>query len=198
LGAFARYLRLLDTWSRRINLTAIRDPEAILNCHFLDSLAVVPLLGPVRRLIDVGSGAGFPGLVLALVRPDLSVTLLEPRGKKAAFLRAAALAIGVRCEVVGSRLEDFAEQPIERFDAAISRAVLPPLEWLMRGRRLVGPRGATLVMTGREVPPRGFGDLSRVALVAYQLPDGQKRNLARYISCDLGPSALSSSEPPRR
>jgi 16S rRNA (guanine527-N7)-methyltransferase len=95
-----RYLELLSKWNRIYNLSAIRDPASMLTHHLLDSLAVMPVLvratapGAVR-LMDVGSGAGLPGIPLALAWPELVVDLVEPVGKKAAFLRQCALELGL-------------------------------------------------------------------------------------------------------
>src|SRR5262249_9742088 len=84
LDQFRSYLDLLLDWNRKINLTAITDPEQVLDKHCLDSLAAAPLI-PAGRLVDVGAGAGFPGIPIAIVRPDVQVSLLESTGKKAAF-----------------------------------------------------------------------------------------------------------------
>lgn len=124
----AAYLALLAKWNRVYNLTAIRDPAAMVTHHLLDSLAVLPALedwqksalaGRRFRLADVGSGAGLPGLVLAIARPDWDVISLEAVEKKAAFQRQAVIELGlanasIRC----GRVEAFKE----RCDAAISRA----------------------------------------------------------------------------
>src|SRR5438105_127511 len=81
-----RYLELLLTWNRKINLTAITEPTEIVDRHFLDSLAVLPALGPAATLVDVGAGAGFPGAVLAIARPELRIACVESIRKKVAFL----------------------------------------------------------------------------------------------------------------
>lgn len=113
------YLMLLAKWNRVYNLTAIRNAEQMVTHHLLDSLAVLPHLGTIETLVDVGSGAGLPGLTLAVCRPDLQVTSVEANQKKAAFQQQAKIELGlanlnVRCD----RIESLAG----RFDAAISRA----------------------------------------------------------------------------
>lgn len=113
------YLALLAKWNRVYNLTAIRDTEQMVTHHLLDSLAVLPHLGAVGTLLDVGSGAGLPGLTLAICRPDLQVTSVEANQKKAAFQQQVKIELGlsnvsVRC----GRIEAFTGS----FDAAISRA----------------------------------------------------------------------------
>ena len=167
LDQFRKYLDLLMTWNRKINLTAITDPEIVLDKHFLDSLAAVPLVPP-GRLIDVGAGAGFPGIPIAIVRSDVKVSLLESIGKKASFLRTAVHELGLGCEVLEMRLEDY-DGP--KFDAAISRATFAPAEWLDRGSTLVRSGGCIIIMTGREHPP---GEL-----LSYRLVDGDQRHIGR-------------------
>lgn len=119
------YLDLLLRWNQKINLTSIGTPEECITRHFGESFLVsgiVPLQG---RLLDIGSGAGFPGLAVKLLAPDLEVVLLEPVAKKRAFLKEAARACGMASvQVVGSRLEEFcnSERP-ESFDIVTVRAV---------------------------------------------------------------------------
>lgn len=124
-GVLLGYLDLLLRWNQRINLTAVRSPEECVTRHFGESLFLakwVPLNG---KLLDVGSGAGFPGLALKIVAPELAVTLLEPVGKKRAFLKEAARACGFdQVKVRSERLEDFIrESPLEHFDVITARAV---------------------------------------------------------------------------
>jgi 16S rRNA (guanine527-N7)-methyltransferase len=157
LALLGRYLDLLQTWNRRINLTAIRDPGEVVEKHFVDSLAILPHLPPTPgRLVDVGSGGGFPGAVVALVRPDLQVTLVESSHKKGAFLSALKREVpvpGIRVETI--RLEDLLRRPgFTPFDAAVSRATFPVLDWLDLARPLVRtPGGLVLGMEGAEHPP---------------------------------------------
>jgi 16S rRNA (guanine527-N7)-methyltransferase len=159
---FSRYADLLARWNRRIDLTTLDDPEAIIDRHFLDSLAIVPHLpAAARTLVDVGSGAGFPGLPIALVRPDLAITLVEPRHKRAAFLRAALAETGCAAAVQGARAEDLAGH--STWDVAVSRATLPPSEWVALGRRLARHVAAWVARPT---------DLPAVRRISYRLPDG--------------------------
>lgn len=113
------YLALLAKWNRTYNLTSIRDPDEMVTHHLLDSLAVLPYLGPIRSLADAGSGAGLPGLVLAIARPDLRVTSIEATEKKAAFQRQAVIELGItNASIDCGRVEALAGS----FDAVISRA----------------------------------------------------------------------------
>src|SRR5262249_7174836 len=151
---FSTYLDLLLRWNERINLTAITEPRAILDRHFLDSLVAASAIEGPGRLIDVGSGAGFPGVPIALVRPGLHVTLLEPTQKKAAFLRALLHALpGLAALVDQRRMEQIVQGTTARFDWAISRATFPPEDWLKEGAPLLRPGGTLMVMTGRDRPP---------------------------------------------
>jgi 16S rRNA (guanine527-N7)-methyltransferase len=121
LPQLSAYLDLLLKWSARTNLTAIREPEEIVRRHFGESLFAAERLGPCDTLLDLGSGAGFPGLPIALLRPEIRVTLAESQGKKAAFLREAARTLGLDVEIWGNRAE--ALPPERRFDTVTLRAV---------------------------------------------------------------------------
>jgi 16S rRNA (guanine527-N7)-methyltransferase len=159
---FFRYAKLLLRWNRRIDLTSIDEHEGVIDRHFLDSLAIVPhLAGDIRRVVDVGSGAGLPGLPLAMVRPDLEVVLVESRLKRAAFLRAAAAEVGSQARVRAARAEDLVGEP--PWDLAVSRAMLPPPEWLALGRKLAR---RVAVWTARPTK------LHATKRVQYRLPDG--------------------------
>jgi 16S rRNA (guanine527-N7)-methyltransferase len=115
------YLELILKWNARINLTAIRTPEEIVRRHFGESLFAGAHLGLCETLLDFGSGAGFPGIPIQLLRPDVSVTLAESRSKKAAFLQEAVRGLGLSTEVWAGRVE---AMPTERrFDTVTLRAV---------------------------------------------------------------------------
>lgn len=132
LAQILNYLDLLAKWNRKINLTSIRKPQDVITRHFGESLYLARLVQLEGHLLDIGTGAGFPGLALKIAFPDLRVTLLEPVAKKRAFLKEVARVCefdGV--EVRAERMEDFAAQPevAAKFKAATSRAVgdLPDL-----------------------------------------------------------------------
>ncbi|MDX1649518.1 MAG: RsmG family class I SAM-dependent methyltransferase, partial [Myxococcota bacterium] len=144
--------RLL-AWSRRTNLTGARDAAALADAHLADAFALMPDLEDVRgSLLDVGSGGGLPGLVLAILRPDLEVVLLEPIGKKHAFLRRAVRELGLaRARPRRERLEAYRASPAFRLhDAAVSRATFPLGAWLVLGLELVRPGGRVLGLAGAE------------------------------------------------
>lgn len=140
------YLALLAKWNKVYNLTAVRETQKMLTQHVLDSLAVLPFIEG-STLLDVGSGAGLPGIPLALARPDLQVTLLDSNHKKTTFLRQACIELGLsNVSVVCERVE--AWQPPQRFDTVISRAFSDLPEFVRLAGRLCRPGGTLLGMKG--------------------------------------------------
>lgn len=120
-GQLAHYLELLLKWNARTNLTAIRDPEEMVRRHFGESLFAAQHLGPCETLLDFGSGAGFPGLPIQLMRPEMRVTLAESQNKKATFLREVIRTLSLQTEVWSGRVE---AMPAElKFDIVTLRAV---------------------------------------------------------------------------
>jgi 16S rRNA (guanine527-N7)-methyltransferase len=144
------YTALLLKWNRTYNLTASRDPLSMVAHHLLDSLAVVPhlpLAAGRARLADAGSGGGLPGIPLAIARPDWHVVLAEANQKKAAFLRQAAIELGLsNAEVHEGRVETWRPQPL--FDAVISRAFAALDDFVAACRHLLAPAGVLAAMTG--------------------------------------------------
>jgi 16S rRNA (guanine527-N7)-methyltransferase len=133
-SALRNYIDLLAEANKTVNLTSLREPEAIERRHIAESLAVARalteagVLAPGARVIDVGSGGGLPGIPLAIVRPDVAVTLLEATGKKAAFLERAVAMLGLgNVRVLAARAEEAAHLSTERevYDLALARAVAP-------------------------------------------------------------------------
>ncbi len=125
LDKFETYYGMLADWNTRVNLTAITAPGDVAKKHFLDSLAAEPYLKKGARVVDVGTGAGFPGLPLIILRPDLKLTLMDSLQKRLAFLRAVLEELNLSAECVHARAEDAGQNPSyrERFDAALTRAV---------------------------------------------------------------------------
>ena len=145
VGSLLAYLELLIHWNRTYNLTAVREPGAIVTRHLLDSLSVLPWIrGP--RLLDAGSGAGLPGIPLAIARPDLAVTLLDGAGKKTRFQNHVRRRLGLRnVRAVQGRLEDYRPDPAP--DEVISRAFASLSSFATAARHLSAPR--LLAMKGR-------------------------------------------------
>ncbi len=147
-AALLRYAMLLRRWNRVYNLTAVDDPGAIVTRHLLDALAVLPWV-PEGRLVDVGSGAGLPGLPLALARPELDVTLLDASGKRVRFLRQAVIELGLaNAHPLQARAE--AHRPQRRYDAVITRAFANISDMLSACRHLVADAGVILAMKGQR------------------------------------------------
>jgi 16S rRNA (guanine527-N7)-methyltransferase len=169
LAAFRVYREDLTRWSQRMNLTALTTPAQIVQQGFLDSLACEPLLPRTRgRVIDIGSGAGFPSIPLALVRPDLDFTLVEPSRKKVSFLRHVTRQLGLTLvQVQPSRAEALAGAPEmrETFDAALARAVAPLAEIGRLVLPFLRPAGIFLAQTGRAEPlHHAVNDLKEIGL----------------------------------
>ena len=142
----AALVALLVKWNRVYNLTAVREPHAMVVRHILDSLVVLPFLTS-GRLLDAGTGAGLPGLPIAIVRPDLSLTLLDSNAKKLRFVRQAATELGLdNLDVVQQRMEQY--RPAQSFDMVISRAVASIGAMYRDTAHLVRPGGRFLCMKG--------------------------------------------------
>ena len=145
-GRLLDYIALLQKWNKVYNLTAVREPENMLYQHLLDSLAVLPHLG-TGRLLDVGSGAGLPGIPLAIVKPELQITLLDSNHKKTTFLRQACIELGLSNVAVECvRVDTFTPQ--QPFDAVISRAFSDLFEFVRLSARLCRSGGKLLAMKG--------------------------------------------------
>ncbi len=141
-----QYVRLLTHWNRRFNLTGTRAPREIVTRHLLDSLSVIQHLRG-DRVLDAGTGAGLPGLVLAMARPQIQFTLLDSAGKKTRFCIQAAAELGLgNVTVVRARLEAF--EPPQRFSCLVSRAFESAIRLLKPATRLLQPGGLVLVMKG--------------------------------------------------
>ncbi len=142
------YLALLGEWNRAYNLTAVKDPMQQVTHHLLDSLSVLPWLHG-KRVADIGTGAGLPGIPLAIVQPEKQFTLLDSRGKKTRFLGHVARQLGLEnVEIVTARIEDY--RPPAPFDTVVARAlaVLPRLANL--AEPLLAPDAILLAMKGRD------------------------------------------------
>lgn len=183
LHAFHLYQKELLSWNARFNLTAITDSEGIQIRHFLDSLSCLAAIGDVRggqSLIDIGCGAGFPGLPLKIVRPSLRVTLLEATEKKTVFLRHAVELLGLRdVTVIHGRAEQVGQDPLHReaYDWVTARAVaaMPTLvEYLLPFCRL---GGRCLAQKGEDAAAETSSAESALRLLGGQL--------SRLVSVEL-------------
>ena len=154
LQKFALYLSLLLEWNKKMNLTAIKDPQQIVIKHFVDSLSLLQYMDIPKNaaVIDVGTGAGFPGVPLAIVRPDIRLVLLDSLGKRIMFLQTVAQQLSIAAQMLHARAEEAGQkqQYREKFDIAVSRAVaaLPVLvEYCLP---LVKPGGVFAAMKGPQ------------------------------------------------
>ena len=143
------YLALLHKWNKVYNLTAVRDPLEMVTLHLLDSLSVLPYI-KMKNLLDVGSGGGLPGIVLAICKPDLQVTTIDTVQKKAIFMRQVKGELNLsNLTVVHARVESY--QPSDKFDAIISRAFSDIGLFVKLTQHLLAQNGHWLAMKG-QVP----------------------------------------------
>ena len=141
------YLSLLQKWNKVYNLTAVRDPLEMVTLHLLDSLSVLPYVN-ANNLLDVGSGGGLPGVVLAICKPNLQVTTIDTVQKKAIFMRQVKGELGLNnLTVVHARVESY--KPAEKFDAIISRAFSEIALFIKLTQHLLAENGNWLAMKGQ-------------------------------------------------
>jgi len=162
----AQYLRLLEKWNRVHNLTAVRDPEQMVTLHVLDSFSILPYLANAHTLVDVGTGAGLPGIPLAIARPDLRVTLLDSSHKKATFLEQARVELKLgNVAVVCERVERW--HPQAKFDAVVSRAFAELADFVQGARHPVSAAGMMLGrFLGRKIQKYGRDKkAARIAMI---------------------------------
>lgn len=186
---FDIYLEELRLWSRIVRLVSRTESEVVIRKHIFDSLAISPLIPPCSRLIDLGSGAGFPGLVLAIAIPSLDVVLVEARRKKVSFLKEVIRkTTAANASVCEGRAETLAEKESLRasFGIVTSRATWSLEEFLRFANPFVSPGGVALAMKGPRVDTELFGldkHLQNIGFClkrryAYTLPFGGERREA--------------------
>ncbi len=185
-GAIAKLARLLtelERWNRRVNLTAIRDLETMVSGHILDSLTVRPLLEG-RRVIDVGTGAGFPGLPLAIAEPQIEFGLLDSNGKKISFVQHVIGELGLsNASAIRARAEDYA--PAERFDTVIARALASIPKLLQLAGHLIREDGVLLALKGKH-PAAELESIEEIPGWKYVVTDVTVPGLethARHVVC---------------
>ncbi|HET6151231.1 MAG TPA: RsmG family class I SAM-dependent methyltransferase [Polyangia bacterium] len=193
------YFGLLLRWGARINLTAARSGAALATDHLPDALALASRFavrggtetGSGRRCLDAGSGGGLPAIPLALLRPELSLVLVEATAKKAAFLRTAVRELGLETRVAvenrrlvpgtGEHPDRESDGAVGEFDAAISRAMLPPEEWLPLGRSLVRPGGVVFYLGARRLE-EPLGGLRLLHQQRYRQDDHRSGRSDRWLA----------------
>lgn len=146
-GRMAAHLELIAKWNRVHNLTAVRETGQMVVLHVLDSLSLLPHLERAKCVLDVGTGPGFPGIALAIARPELEVTLLDSNHKKCTFLEQAKTELGLaNVTVVCERVEQW--HPERAFDAVVSRAFADLADFVVQAKHLVAPGGRMIAMKG--------------------------------------------------
>jgi len=184
--AFLSYLSLILLWNRTFNLTSVRDPVAIVRLHFLDSLAIARFVDKAGPIMDIGSGAGFPGLPLAIMYPTTAVTLVEPRRKRANFLREVARAVRAsKVVVVEDRVERLYPTAVGLFSTILLRAVGRPEFFLRTARPFLNDGGKCLILHG-PTGSRTFSSIqnnlstlgyANVQIENYRIPAGNEERI---------------------
>ncbi len=183
-----RYADRLLAWNRKVNLTAITDPAGLAEKHLVDSLALVPEVAGAATLLDVGSGAGLPGIPLAIALPSLEVTCCDAVAKKVAFVKAVAAELDVNVRGVAVRAGgDPEREGLPRAEVVVSRAFAEPARWLPLATRYLAPGGRVLATLGREADEASLRDaaagagLALVAVRRFVLPaSGAQRAVATF------------------
>jgi 16S rRNA (guanine527-N7)-methyltransferase len=185
IGRLIAFLKLIEKWNKAYNLTAIRHRDDMARLHLLDSLAVLPYIKG-RRVIDIGTGAGLPGIPLAIFIPDTQFTLLDSNAKKTRFVQQAVLELKLgNVEVCHSRAEAF--QPEQKFDTVITRAFAALPTIMQMTAHLLDEQGVLLAMKGQN--PRD--ELAEVkvksSLVSIKTPDVEAERCLVIIQKDAIP-----------
>ncbi len=187
LDAFEKYASLLCQWNEKMNLTAITDDEGIAVKHFVDSISVLTAADIKGSVIDIGTGAGFPGIPLKIMHPEIELTLLDSLNKRLLFLDEVLNALGLSADTVHARAEDGSQRPEmrEQFDIAVSRAVanLPALceyclPYVKVGGIFIsmkGPDGANEIAAAENAIKLLGGDEPETKELT--LPDGSRRTI---------------------
>ncbi len=182
------YADRLLAWNRKVNLTAITDPAELAEKHLVDSLALLPEVRGAATLLDVGSGAGLPGIPLAIALPSLEVTCCDSVAKKVAFVKAVAAELDLRVRGVAARAEGKPEREgLPHAEVVVSRAFADPGRWLPLAARYLAPGGRVLATLGRDVDEealRGAGaeaGLAFLSLRRFVLPrSGAQRAVGTF------------------
>jgi len=190
LDKLERYADRLMTWNRKVNLTAITDPLELAEKHMVDSLALLPEVAGAATLLDVGSGAGLPGIPLAIALPSLDVTCCDSVAKKVAFVKAVSAELGLRVRGAVARAGGEPEREgLPRAEVVVSRAFADPARWLPLAARYLAPGGRVLVTLGRESDEEGLrrdgaeAGLALSSLRRFTLPrSGAQRAVATFVA----------------
>ncbi len=181
VGQLIDFLRMLVKWNRVYNLSAIKEAEQMIDLHLLDSLAILPFLHG-QRCIDVGTGAGLPGIPLAIARPDMMFSLLDSNSKKTRFIQQVCIDLGLKnIQVVHERVENY--QPSQRFDTLTARAFAGLPDLLTKTRHLLCSNGKLLAMKSKEIDKLEREDFNFESLHSLSIPGLEAtRNLVIYVA----------------
>ena len=174
-----KYISILDVWRHKINLVGNLSIEQLVEWHLIDSLVPSRLIETGLRVIDVGAGAGFPGIPLAILRPDATVVSIEPRQKRFAFLQTVRRELGLaNFAAICARYQEVVKAPdFVLGDVAISRATFPLERWLRIGAMSIKPTGIVIGMEGATAAVKG-DDLTRIP---YQLGSRSRALIIRRV-----------------
>ena len=163
------YLNLIEKWNRVYNLTAIRERDEMIKLHFLDSLSILNYV-EMEHVLDVGSGAGFPGIVLAITKPELKVTVMDSVNKKTTFMQQVKSELSLtNLNVVNARVEDY--QPTILFDGVITRAFSSIQNMLLMTQHTLQKNGAWLAMKSKDVKEELEAlDQNQYTLISLEVP----------------------------
>ena len=176
--ALLRFVSLMTKWNKAYNLTAVREPLDMVALHILDSLAILPHLRP-SRIADIGTGAGLPGIPLAICLPDCQFTLVDSNSKKTRFVQQAILELQLKnVEVVHSRVEQL--NPEQRYSTVITRAFASMPEIIRLTAHLVADGGLLLAMKGQR-PDDELAGLNLEAATALEIPSTSAARLVSFI-----------------
>lgn len=169
-SALFRYLQLLEKWNKKFNLTAVRDIDEMVSLHMLDSLSIAPFID-AKSLLDVGSGAGLPGIPLAICFPDLQVTLLDSNGKKVRFCRQAIMELGLEnIQAVQARIESYDNEEFDQITTRAFASLENMVAWLnhllSKKTQLLAMKGALPENEIRQLSDAGF----QVETIKLQVP----------------------------
>ena len=194
LARLKAYADLLSDWNARHNLVAKSTLPDLWHRHMWDSAQLLPLIPEAAHsLADLGSGAGFPGLVLAVMRPDLQVTLHEATTKKCLFLKAAASRMGLEVGTENARLEDLPSRP---FDVVTARALAPLPQLLAYAQKFKSPNGVCLLLKGQNVGAELTEAHKYWSMKASQVPSQTDPSGAIVVVRELGPRHVASQKTP--
>lgn len=181
---FQSYIGTLLLWRTRLSLTTAATPQQVVRDHIVDSLALCRFIQPGMRVADLGSGAGFPGIPLAIACDSARVSLVESRRKKANFLREVVRSARLaNVEIIEERAESLADDVTRSWDLVVSRAVWARAGFLAISERLLVPDGLAIAMKGPKASSETLaerGSFAQANIVEYRLPTGARHRLMVY------------------